>query len=207
MCGAAGGDGQALGSALLLLSQAGNRSLSLSPAALHTPTPLPGPHSARFPASMCDLGCNAQPCSPKMREGPQFLVPCLSGTRRPSAASSLGCGAGTSSGPLVLESTWTCTSGTARCCLTPWTGVPGVMGWSDDVAAFAQPSGPVRGTARCALGPPQGTGDVTQLGANDALQVLVSQLGCCSEGQEEVGCCILFILTIKDRAGVRNWFN
>lgn len=80
-------------------------------------------------------------------------------------------------------------------------------GRSDDVAAFTQPSGPVRGTARCALGPPQGAGDVTQLGANEALQVLVSQLGRCGEGQEEVRCCILFILTVKDRAGVRSWFN
>lgn len=67
-----------------------------------------------FSASMCHPGCSAQPCSPKMRAGPKFLVPCLSGTKRPSAASSLGCGAGTSSGPLVLKSTWICASGTAR---------------------------------------------------------------------------------------------
>lgn len=78
-----------------------------------------------------------------------------------------------------------------------------MVGWSDNVAAFAQPPGPVCGTARRALGPL----DVTQLSANEALQLLVSQLGRCGEGQEEVGCCILFILTVRDRAGIRKWFN
>jgi len=55
--------------------------------------------------------------------------------------------------------------------------------------------------------PPGGTKNVTQLGVNEALQLLISQLCRCGEGQEEVGCCILFILTIRDRAGVRKWFN
>lgn len=87
------------------------------------------------------------------------------------------------------------------------TGVPEVVGWSDDVTAFTQPPGPERGTGWCALEPLWGARDVTQLGTNAALQLLVSQLGRCSEGQEEVGCCILFILTVKDRAGIRKWFN
>lgn len=82
-----------------------------------------------------------------------------------------------------------------------------MTGQSDDAAAFAQPPGPVCSTAWCALGPPRGTGDVTQLGADEALQLLVFQLGRCGEGQEEVGCCVLFILTIKDRTGIRKWFN
>lgn len=82
-----------------------------------------------------------------------------------------------------------------------------MAGWSDDVATFAQPPGPVHGTAWRALRSPQGTRDVTQLGVNEALQLLVSQLDRCGEGQEEVGCCILFILTVKDRAGIRKWFN
>lgn len=82
-----------------------------------------------------------------------------------------------------------------------------MAGRSDNVASFAQPPGPVRGTAWCALRSLRVPGDVTQLGANEALQLLVSQLGRCGEGQEEVGCCILFILTVKDRAGIRKWFN
>lgn len=40
---------------------------------------------------------------------------------------------------------------------------------SDDVAAFAQPPGPVRGTARRAHGPQHDPGDVGQLGVNAAL--------------------------------------
>lgn len=82
-----------------------------------------------------------------------------------------------------------------------------MAGWSDDVATFTQPPGPVRGTAWRALRSLQGTRDVTQLGVNEALQLLVSQLDRCGEGQEEVGCCILFILTVKHRAGIRKWFN
>jgi len=82
-----------------------------------------------------------------------------------------------------------------------------VVGRSDDMATFAQPPGPICGTAQCALMPPGGTKNVTQLGVNEALQLLISQLCRCGEGQEEVGCCILFILTIRDRAGVRKWFN
>lgn len=81
------------------------------------------------------------------------------------------------------------------------------MGQSDDMATFTQPPGPVCDTAQRALGSLQGTRDVTQLGANEGLQFLVSQLGCCGEGQEEVRCCILFILTIKNRADIRKWFN
>lgn len=75
------------------------------------------------------------------------------------------------------------------------------------MATFTQPPGPEHGTARCALGSLQGIGDVTQLGADEALQPLVSQLSRSGEGQEEVGCCILFILTVKDRAGIRKRFN
>jgi len=70
---------------------------------------------------------------------------------------------------------------------------------SDNVASFTQPPGPVRGTARHVHGSPRGSGDVGQLGTNEALQLRISQLGGCSEGQEEIGCCVLFILTVKNR--------
>lgn len=91
-------------------------------------------------------------------------------------------------------------SSTAHC-LMACTVAARVAGQSDNVATFAQPPGPVCGTAWW------GTRDVTQLGTNESLQLLVSQLSCCGKGQEEVGCCILFILTVKNRAGIRKWFN
>lgn len=65
---------------------------------------------------------------------------------------------------LLLESTWTRTRQEAVC-----RHVPMAMDGSDDVAAFAQPPGPVRGTARRAHRPQRDPGDVSQLGVNAAL--------------------------------------
>lgn len=106
----------------------------------------------------------------------------MPGTRSTNPSSSSGRGAG----PL-LESTRPSHGAAGR--------LPLVSPGSHHVATFAQPPGPLRGTAWRALRSPWGSGDGTQLGTEQGLQLLVSQLGGCGEGQQEVGGCILFILS------------
>lgn len=67
------------------------------------------------------------------------------------------------------------------------------------MSSFAQPPGPICSTPGLALLPQGSIVYESQLGMNGTLELLVSQLGGSSQGQQEVGSGILFILITKDK--------